>query len=249
MNIVTIDPSILNTGMTINGIAFTIASKSIAHTSKGVLKKWFERADYHCQIFPVDTSYNNETSYSKLELAKLQTYHNIVNIIRALVSIHTEKYAQTLVVIEGYSYSSVAGPLIDLVTFSTLVRECLSNRPQTKVVVLAPTSMKKLAAQVTYTPIEKGKKVKKIEYRNHEGVAGGSFTKHHIYQALIENDELDCEWVKFLRTVSSEALDAKAIPKPLEDVNNAVMMQYIARKAYKDNNEDFMSTVNALSEI
>jgi len=245
INLVTIDPSINSTGLTVNGEIFSIASEGIALTKRGALNKWFTLADEHATIITVDTTYGNEKSYAKLEVIKLETYQKIANIIRTTVDKHTNPRYNTLVLIEGYSYSSQSGPLIDLVTLSTLIRRNLFSRNGTELVVFAPSTLKRLAGWLTYPEIAKGKKVIKLEYRNNEGVASGSFNKHQIYKALTENSKIRTDWVKFLKEQEDEIFKAKAIPKPIEDINDAVMLMHIASKVAEEK-KDFQETVEHL---
>ncbi len=243
INIVTIDPSIISTGLTINEQPFSIVAEKIAFTKRKNLTKWFDMVEPYCEIFTIDTSYNNETIYAQLEIAKLKTFHRTANLIRKIIDTHCDLMYNTICLIEGYSYSSQAGPLIDLVTFGSLVREQLFSRSGTELVVLAPSTVKRLAAKLTYEPIKKGKK---IEYRNNQGVAGGSFKKHEIYKVLTENTKINTDWVRFLRLKEKEISEQKSIPKPIEDINDSVVMFYIAQEAYKENNQDFNKTIKQL---
>ena len=93
--------------------------------------------------------------------------------------------------------------------------------------IVAPSSLKKLSAQLTYPCIKKGSK---LECRNNEGIAGGSFKKPDIYKALIENTELNCEWLDMLRNQSVDILSKTNIPKPIEDINDAKIMYEIVKK-------------------
>ena len=243
INIVTIDPSLTSTAMTVNGKPFSIASENIALTKTAKLSKWFELSSEHCEIITVNTEYSGETKYSKLEVNKLQTFQKIANIVRKTIDNHVNPEYNTVCLIEGYSYSSMAGPLIDLVTLGSLIRERLFSRNNTELVVLSPSTVKKLSARLTYQPIAKGKKV---EYRNNEGIAGGSFKKHEIYKVLIENASLETDWIRFLRS-NQDLLRQKSIPKPIEDINDAVVMYHICQKEFEDL-QDFNKTVEFLKE-
>lgn len=243
INLVTIDPSINSTGLTINGEVFSIASANIALTKSLKLNKWFELCEDHATIHTVDTSYGGIKNYAELEIIKLDTYQKIANLVRTLVDKHVNPLYNTLVLIEGYSYSSASGPLIDLVTLSTLIRRNLFSRKDTDLVVIAPQALKKLAGWLTYPMIAKGKKV---EYRNNLGVASGSFNKHDIYTALIENVKIKTDWVEFLRAQHEEIKTAKSVPKPIEDINDAVTLFHIAEKALEVNNADYKDTLSFL---
>ena len=159
INLVTIDPSINSTGLTVNGEIFSIASEGIALTKKGALNKWFQLADDYATIETVDTTYGKEKNYPKLEVVKLETYQRIADLVKATVDKHTNPNYNTLVLIEGYSYSSASGPLIDLVTLSTLIRLNMFSRNGTELVVFSPSTLKRLAGWLTYPEIAKGKKV------------------------------------------------------------------------------------------
>lgn len=246
MNIVTIDPSILSTAVTINGKVFSIASERIALTKSLKYTKWFDICSPHCKIITVNTEYNQEKRYSFLEIEKLSTFQQTSNIIRKLVDKHCKPEYNTVVVIEGFSYSSEAGPLIDLVTFSTLVRRNLFSRANTELVVLAPSTIKRLGAMLTYEPIIKGKKT---EYRNKQGIAGGSFKKQDIYKVLTENDNIQSDWVNFLREYEDVILKNKIIPKPIEDINDSVVMYYVTLQANDKCKKDFKDFISKLKEL
>jgi hypothetical protein len=247
INIVTIDPSLTSTALTINGRMFSLASEHIALTKKLEYNKWFSLASDHCDIHLIDSSYKDESSYALLETYKLETFQRTANLIRKLVDIHCHVHYNTLVLIEGYSYSSVAGPLIDLVTLGTLIRRNFFSRYETELVVMSPSSVKKMAAKLTYPAIDIGKKVTKLEYRNNEGIAGGNFKKHDMYNVLTENDSIQTDWVNFLRDQKSVIFDSKKIPKPIEDLNDSAVMYHIALKIFQDN-EDFLRTVKILRQ-
>ena len=96
--------------------------------------------------------------------------------------------------------------------------------------IIPPTSLKLEAAKLTYPPIEKGVKIKKYEWRNNEGVSGGGFTKIDMCKALLENNDLSCDWVTMLRDNKENILSLKNIPKPIEDMNDAKLLYEILLK-------------------
>jgi len=224
MNLITIDPSINNTAIIVNGKIFCFTNKELMFSKTGKLTKWFELANPFVEYFPI--TYTKADDYSTNEILKLDTYHQIANTIVDVILMHCNSAEPFKVCIEGYSYNSAAGPIIDLVTFSTLLRYKLYEHTE-DITVISPTSLKHEAAKLTYPAIRKGKKVIKYEYRNHQGIAGGSFTKTDIFYALIENNNLQGEWVNFLRAYKKEITNNKVIAKPLEDINDAELMYRI----------------------
>ena len=160
INIVTIDPSLTCTAVTVNGEPSVFATDNVATTKTGAYKSWFEKTTDAAEIFRADDLFQSKGhNYSDLEVVKLQSFTLTVNAIIEHIDISLDPNYNTVCLIEGYSYSSAAGPLIDLVTFGTTLRASLQNIPGLHLVVLAPSTVKRLAAKLTYPPIQKGKKI------------------------------------------------------------------------------------------
>lgn len=237
MNYIAIDPSLSCTAMVVNDKKFVYTTPTVAHTKKGELKRWFQECEdqgVHIRVFD---EIESDLSHSELELRKLGHFSRIVDTISEDIDLFCDGSQGIVVAIEGYSYSSSAGPLIDLVTFGTLLRRAIYNRfrhsddvarvqiPELR--IYQPTEVKQKAATLVYSAIQKGKKT---EYRNPDGVAGGSFKKPEIYKALLHNTSLKGdEWVEFIREHSDEILDMKSIPKPIEDINDAKTLYEIIK--------------------
>jgi len=229
MNIVTIDPSLNCTAVVINDKKVIYAKEEYGVSEKtGCLKKWFELCE------PLITyrwlNYVKTKNHSDQEIIKLNQYTELVNLIINDIKQNINPDEETIVGIEGYSYSSKVGPLIDLVTLSTLLRFHILSHITKNVIILQPSRLKLEAAKLTYTPIEKGVKVKHYEYRNHQGVSGGKFKKPEILMALVDNPQLNCEWVNFLRLNKDDILSLNGIPKPIEDMNDAKIFYEILKK-------------------
>jgi hypothetical protein len=86
------------------------------------------------------------------------------------------------------------------------------------------------SCKLTYPPIEKGVKVKKLEYRNFNGVSGGSFKKPEMFMCLVDNTNLKDEWVELLRSHQDTITSVNSIPKPIEDMNDAKLLYEILLK-------------------
>lgn len=221
-NLVTIDPSLLCTAMIINGEIHVFASSSVAWTEKDNLKKWFGLLEDSINL-KVYKSAETENIFSVSEINKLKRYDEITDDIVSNIPNNSDVY------IEGYSQGSNAGHIIDLVTFGTLLRSKISKNPSNRINIITPLQLKSLAAQLTYQPSLKKKSKNKLEYRNNEGVIGGKFTKIEMLKVLIENPSIVCDYVTYLRTLP-ELLSTKTIPKPIEDINDAKIMFYVAQK-------------------
>ena len=231
MNIVSIDPSLTSTAMIVNDKKFIYTSEGNIFTKKGVMKKWYEEMD-DLITYRIHPDLPELPDHSALEVFKLTHFLSISRKIYDDITNNIDLTEPTRVGIEGYSYSSDAGPLIDLVTLSTLIRiqVTLFITPAAILEIYQPTQLKMKAAQFTYPAIPKNKAETKFEWRNHQGVAGGSFKKHEIYKALIENPTLKCPYVERIRSLWPDIEGVKAVPKPIEDMNDAKILYEIMSK-------------------
>lgn len=234
-NLIGLDPSIISTGMVINGkvfnyCRFTDSANAVYGKSgkRDKMSKWFDMCKDVVTYREIVLNYVD--GYSENEVQKLKLYDAITDMIIADIKDNLIEGVPTLAAIEGFSYSSAAGDLIDLVTFSTLVRRKLLTICD-EMTVLAPSTLKLETCRMTYQPIDVGKKKVILEYRNKNGIAGGSFSKVDMCNALIENDNLNDSYCKMLKDNSMSILFLKDIKKPLEDCNDAYLLyQYLVRK-------------------
>ena len=228
MNIIAIDPSLTCSALVINDKKFIYAKEDLGISEKTTkIKKWFEL----CSPFITYRwlTHNKSLIHSDSEIIKLAEYDAITDSIIKDIKSNLIKDEKIIVGIEGYSYSSAAGPLIDLVTFSTLLRHKLYTQVSTNIKIYQPASLKLEAAKLTYTPLKKGVKVIKLEYRNHQGISGGKFKKGEMLQALTDNTNINCDWVNFLRFHKDMLLELNTVPKPMEDVNDAKLLYEILK--------------------
>jgi hypothetical protein len=229
MNIVAIDPSLSCTALVVNDKKYIYAKEELGISPKtSVMKKWFDVCDQLVEYRWIDAV--SSVVHTESEVLKILRYDEITSIIVKDILCNINQSKQTIVGIEGYSYSSAVGPLIDLVTVSTLLRSKILNNITSNLRIFQPAELKLLAAKLTYAPIISGVKVKKETYRNNEGVAGGSFKKHEIYKALIENTTLDGDWIDMLKDKKNEIFEMSSVPKPLEDMNDAKILYEILNK-------------------
>ena len=233
-NIVALDPSLISTALVVSSEEtfkmYNYCRESSAFGKTGI-KKWFKHAEQFVTYKFI--TYREFTDYSEGELTKLKDYDKITDDIISDILSNIDTSKPTKIGIEGYSFSSTAGDIIDLVTFSTLLRKKLFDQISEDITVLSPSTLKLESCKLTYPPIvsETGKKVKKvkIEYRNTLGLAGGSFTKTDIFLAIVENNIWNDYWTKHCKLVKSDVLGISTIPKPYEDVNDSfIIFKYLS---------------------
>jgi hypothetical protein len=230
VNFIGIDPSLISTAVVVNGKILNYCRESKVMLKSG-MSKWFKSAEQYCTYRFI--SYREFENYSDGELTKLKDYDNITEMIIEDILANINPDEESKIGIEGYNFGATVGDLIDLVTFSTLLRKKLFDRVSEDIIVMSPSTLKLEACKLTYDPIVKevGKKVKRIEYeyRNKLGISGGKFTKRDMALAIIENEKIEDPWFKYLKSIKKELLEVKDIQKPHEDVNDAVLIYHILK--------------------
>ncbi len=235
MNIVAIDPSLISTSLVVtSGDTFKIYNycrESSAFGKTGI-KKWFKLAEQYVTYKFIE--YREFEDYSEGELTKLKDYDKITdNIIKDILD-NIDSTKPTKIGIEGYSFSSTAGDIIDLVTFSTLLRKKLYDEVSEDITVFSPSTLKLESCKLTYPPIIKeigGKKPRQeFIWRNSIGISGGKFTKTEIFMSIVENKILDDYWTKHCKLVKLDILSISTIPKPYEDINDSWILYQILKR-------------------
>lgn len=222
MNVICIDPSLICTAVVINDKKFVYAAEHIVYTENGKMKSWFHAFEKLCTLRTFDVSLKCE-KYTECENQKIILYKKIINDILLDIEKNVNDFSNCIVAMEGYSFSSVSGPLIDLVTFGTILRYNLLERFN-NIHIIAPQQLKHYAASLVYPEVKKGKIIK---YINNDGISAGSFKKHQMMQCLLDYADLNKdEWIENLNLYKNEIMKLKSIPKPIEDINDAKLMYH-----------------------
>lgn len=232
-NVIGIDPSLISTGMCVNGKLFNYAKESNATTKKG-LKKWFKLCEDSVTYRLFQYKDTKDLSYADTEMQKLQDYNRTTDLVVLDILATIDKTKPSVVGIEGFSFGSASGnALIDLVTFSTLLRIKLFKNVTENIIVMSPSTLKVESAKMSYEiKLEGSGKNKKETAYNHEGMKGGSFTKREMFLAIVDNQVWDDDYIKILRDNKADILSNKKIDKPLEDCNDAKLLFYYVSTIY-----------------
>ncbi len=232
MNFVAIDPSLISTALVVNGKIINYCRESKVYGKTGGMSKWFKLAEQFVEYKFIE--YRSFKDYSEGELVKLKDYDLITDMIIKDILNNIDSSVPTKIGIEGYSFGAQVGDLIDLVTFSTLLRKKLYDKVSTDIFVMSPSTLKLESCKLTYKPIIKeiGGKKPRQEYiwKNNIGISGGSFTKIDMFLAIVENNEFDDEWYKHCMSVKADILSVKDIQKPYEDCDDAYLIYKILQK-------------------
>jgi len=225
-NYIGIDTSLNSTGLVVNDKVFCYNNKEDIYTSKGAYTKWFDYLNPFISIREYN-KISSDIEYSESEIFKFKRSEEIANDIITDILANINPNIPTYVAIEGYSYNSEVGRLIDLVTIQTLIRRnLLLNKFILKVV--SPSTLKLETCKMTYEPLIVSKaNAKKIKYsyKNPDGIAGGNFQKPHMYKAIFENDKWTDSYKINISRFYKEAMSNSKIPKPIDDINDAYLLQ------------------------
>jgi hypothetical protein len=235
MNIVAIDPSLISTALVVSSDdsfkIYNYCRESKVYGKKGITK-WFKLAEEFVEYKFIE--YREFEDYSEGELTKLKDYDKITDQIIDDILLNIDPTKETKIGIEGYNFGAQVGDLIDLVTFSTLLRKKLFDQVSEDIWVMSPSTLKLESCKLSYEPIRKETGIKKIkiveEWRNKLGIPGGKFTKNDMALAIIENDKLDDYWSKHCKFIKDDLTSVSTIQKPYEDVNDAYLIYQILKK-------------------
>ncbi len=213
--------------MVVNGKLYNYCRERDAVNKSG-LSKWFRYCEDKINLRFIE--YRDYESYSEGELVKLKDYDKITDQIISDIESNIDRTKPTKIGIEGYSYSSDAGAIIDLVTFSTLLRKKLWDHISKDITVFSPSTLKLESCKLTYPPINEGKKKDKWVYKNAYGISGGNLTKHGMFMCIVDNNELRDDWSNLCRTMKDDIMGASKVPKPFEDANDSWLLYQILKK-------------------
>ena len=228
MNIISIDSSTSCTARFVNEKIFVYARKSEALGKTGMRKHCKDCSDV-VNIRIVDKQ------YTPLDSDKIKYFRAMATMIYNDIKSNIDKDKKNVCYMEGYSYSSAAGMIIDLVSIGTLIRFALIEL-NVEYNIIPPSSLKLESSMLAYgeTIVMKGKKknIPKIEYRNKDGVSGGRFTKVEMAKAIVEGDFNDT-WSNFVREKVDVTGSVKTIKKPYEDINDAYLLKKTGENALR----------------
>lgn len=214
MNYIGIDSSLTSTAISFynekHGYKYLSYMKNYSKPNK-----WTSKLEDFVQIKGV--FYDKSDDYSEQEKLKMTDYQLLVTTI--LVDLQKMIIPGEInVAIEGYSFNSLSGMLIDLVTLGTLIRDRLTNKMNANITVISPSTLKKETCGLVYGWETSGKKNIKYTTRSKDGIAGGNFKKHQMLKALYEYNSCESPLQKFVIEQYDEVYYMKKIPSPIDDL-------------------------------
>ena len=234
MNIVGIDISKNSTGISIMRndeiilFNFTTTKKSYVW-----IKKVLDNIDFEFITY----THESIKSYSEKEIIKLREFDKVSDIIFNKVLGNIDKTQKTYISIEGYNFGKNTNSIIDIVTLSTLIRKKLyEGIPNlVEMVILSPLTVKSKTCEMVYgstiteTTNKKGvKKITKKINKSPDDITGTKFQKHDMLKAIIDLN-VDVKLNQFLKDNKDELLSYKNIPKPFDDLIDAMFIMLILK--------------------
>lgn len=225
MNYIGIDISINSTAVYIeSGLGQFI----ISVTNKKSNNKWVKDLScYGVKFIHHDRQVSE--NYSENEILKIRQYMTLSEIIVLEIMEKIMPLEDTYCNIEGYSFSKNTKSILDIVSYSTLIRsELIRKIPSAKISVVSPMSLKLETCKLVYPAQDVGKKKPKLEWKNYEGIPGGLFKKPEMFKSIIEG-RIDCPILPFL-DLNKDLLLRDKIPNPIEDIIDAILAAKTIKK-------------------
>jgi len=231
MNFIGLDISKISTGMSIENTKGE--NHLFNYTTKDPNYLWVKRTSDVINFRYYN--YIKFDNYSESEIEKLTNFIKIANDIIKDIKNHITDNYPVYIQMEGYSYGSTVGPLIDLVGIGTIIRgKLLEHVPNVKLIeIVAPLSLKTQTAEYVYgyEMVEKGKRVVrlvKVVNTNEDGISGKNFSKHDMFKALMDA-KIEVPVIEFYDIYKDDLLKMKSLPKPFDDINDAIFCKEIIK--------------------
>lgn len=160
-------------------------------------------------------------NYSENEILKLHHYSRISNLLVDEIIKRIDTSKKTYCQIEGYSFSKNTSSILDIVSFSTLIKSNLINSiPSINMSIISPSTLKLETCKLVYPPINIGKKKVILEFRNNHGISGGSFKKPDMYRAMLDGS-IKSPIYEMLASYR-HLMERGKIPNPIEDIIDSI---------------------------
>ena len=211
-------------------------TKLYNYTTKKSNNIWIKDTKDFITYRNIKYDYTNEKDYSKKELLKLVEFDDITNLIINDIFDNLKTLDGIKIGIEGYSYSSNAGPIFDLIEFTTILKHKLLHKLNvySNIQIISPLTLKTECCKMVYKPrIEIiGKKIKKniLHFENKKGIQATKFDKWDMFYAFVDS-EIDMKMKEWCKEYMDEITKNKKLPKGIDDVIDAIWLCEIMKKS------------------
>lgn len=203
---------------------------------------WVKNTEKYINYRNINYDYDKENDYSKSEILKIKQFDNVSNLIINDILDNINILDNIQIGIEGYSYNSKRGPIIDIVEFSTLLKHKLLKimNKYSNIQIISPLTLKTETCKLVYKPrIEiTGKRIikEKLHLENYKGIQATKFDKWDMFNALIESD-INIELKDWCIENKEKITKNKELPKPLDDIIDSLWVKEVI-KTYNKKTEE-----------
>lgn len=215
MNLIGIDISIDSTAVSILRRNDDLIISNFTTLKKN--SKWIKKTMVSIDYEFIDYTYKDIDNYTECEIMKLREYDHVTNLIYDKISSNIDKKDKSLIAVEGFNYGLKGNSIIDIVSFSTILKLKLLNIYNLeKIIIVSPMTLKSFACEISYGYII-DKKGKKIINKNHNGISGGKFDKNDMIKSFFNMNQTDKLSI-ILNKYKDEILRLKHVCKPFDDI-------------------------------
>jgi len=178
--------------------------------------------------------YKTTKDYSEREMKKFDEFEEVSDIIVNDIFDNVNILDSISIAIEGFSYNSAVGPIIDLVELSTLIKHKIKTKVKGMVTIkiISPLTLKSVSCENVYWAqyIEKGVRViKKIKViKGPDGKLGKDFDKKDMFNMFLAS-KLNMPLKEHFDFYQEKILKNKLLPKPLDDVIDSIFLKEILK--------------------
>lgn len=211
--------------------------KLFSYTTKKDNNCWIKDTKDFINYRNIVYNYSDEPDYSKSEITKIVEFDVVSNLIINDIFDNVNILDTVKIGIEGYSYNSKKGPIIDIVEFTTILKHKLMTKlnSYSNVQIISPLTLKTECCKMVYKPrIEKvGKRIIKevMHYENTKGIQATKFDKWDMFYALLDSN-LKMNLKDWCKEYEKEISKNKDVPKPIDDSIDAIFIKEIMKKQY-----------------
>lgn len=198
---------------------------------------WVKNTEHLINYRNITYDYQKEKDYSNSQILKLKEFDTTTDLIINDIIDNAGILDSIRIGIEGYSYGSNAGPLIDIVEFTALLKYKLLHKlnKYTDIQIISPLTVKSECCKMTYEPRIELKGKKKIQeiihLENKEGKQATKFDKWDMFHAFLDNKNINCDLKIWCQEYEEKITKNKEVPKPLDDIIDSYWIKEIIKNS------------------
>lgn len=207
--------------ISVNSTAMTVYNGNYRfynYTSKSSNYTWIKKTTDIINYRFLDLKYKDTYSFSDKLVQRIMDYDMYSDmILKDIMSFSDDTIS---IGMEGYNYGlRTTDTIIDISELSSIIKlKILNEFKNCKLEIIPPKSVKINACNMAYRTTDSKKIV-----RNKMGIAGGSFDKHDMVNAFIDNENISNSLKDFIMD-NAKIMSMKNVPKPFDDIIDSLFI-------------------------